>query len=307
MSSEDNKSKSEEINKFLQQNQDINSLSNNIKDENPSKEKPSEQELESQKKIEQKEEKILTKNSNTKKNKSLSPPIKFQSAATEFNSSLIENKKTNFFKSKKINLFEKKENCEKFCCNCTKTKCIKKYCECFANNRYCKDCNCIDCLNKPIYSSNNNNSSKDFSENEEIFCTCTKSNCNKKYCECYKSNKKCNDKCRCSNCLNSSYPIFNIKNKDTNSKENNSKENISDNDINNSNELISNKPNIELDENKSNSRKSSLNGEGSENSEESYQIQRISVFISQYQTLVNVEKFTKEDMKLLSKKRVNNK
>lgn len=216
-----------------------------------------------------------------------------------------KNKSKNSEIDEKENTFNNTK--EILCCNCTKTKCIKKYCECFANNRYCKDCNCIDCLNKPIYSSNNNNSSKDFSENEEIFCTCTKSNCNKKYCECYKSNKKCNDKCRCSNCLNSSYPIFNIKNKDTNSKENNSKENISDNDINNSNELISNKPNIELDENKFNSRKSSLNGEGSENSEESYQIQRISVFISQYQTLVNVEKFTKEDMKLLSKKRVKNK
>ena len=150
-------------------------------------------------------------------------------------------------------------------------------------------------MNKLIYSSNNNNSSKDFSENEEIICTCTKSNCNKKYCECYKSNKKCSDKCRCSNCLNSSYPIFNIRNKENNSDNDNN---------NNSNELISNQANIELNENKSNSRKSSLKGEESENSEESYQIQRISVFISQYQTLVNVEKFTKEDMKLLSKKRV---
>ena len=221
------------------------------------------------------------------------------------------NNKCNFFQSKKVTSSEIKENennittSEKLCCNCSKTKCIKKYCECFSNNRFCKNCHCVDCKNNPESSSFD--MGKEFTETDQVFCTCTKSNCNKKYCECYKSNKKCNDKCRCSNCLNSSYPIFNIKNKDTNSKENNSKENISDNDINNSNELISNKPNIELDENKSNSRKSSLNGEGSENSEESYQIQRISVFISQYQTLVNVEKFTKEDMKLLSKKRVNNK
>ena len=50
---------------------------------------------------------------------------------------------------------------------------------------------------------------------------------------------------------------------------------------------------------KINYRKSSSN----EDSDESFQIQRISIFINQYQTLVNVEKFSKEDMKLLSKKR----
>lgn len=36
-----------------------------------------------------------------------------------------------------------------------------------------------------------------------ITCTCTKSNCNKKYCECYKSGKMCNANCRCLNCKNS--------------------------------------------------------------------------------------------------------
>ena len=287
MSSEGNKSKSEEINKSSQ-NKESNNLSNNIKEESPSKSKQAEQELESSKLFESKIE--------IAGNKNLSLPVKFNSDTVDINSHLIENKTKSFFKSKKRKLFDKKENIEKFCCNCTKTRCAKKYCECFSNNRYCKDCNCVDCLNKYKYSNNNNSSSKELSENdiEEIFCTCTKSNCNKKYCECYKSNKKCSDKCKCSNCLNNNYPLFNIKNKEKD-KNNKNKENNSKSD-NYSNEIISNKvnkANMVLDEKKNNSNSDSEN--------KSYQIQRISVFISQYQTLINVEKFSKEDMKLIGK------
>ena len=82
-------------------------------------------------------------------------------------------------------------------CTCSKTKCMKKYCECLANNQYCYNCNCVDCHNLPEYQ---NEKMKD--NTESITCTCTKSNCNKKYCECYKTGKKCNDNCRCLNCLN---------------------------------------------------------------------------------------------------------
>ena len=82
-------------------------------------------------------------------------------------------------------------------CTCSKTKCLKTYCECLANNQYCFNCNCVDCHNLPEYQQE-----KYKQETEEITCTCTKSNCNKKYCECYKTGKKCNDNCRCINCLN---------------------------------------------------------------------------------------------------------
>ena len=37
------------------------------------------------------------------------------------------------------------------CCSCNKTKCIKKYCECFANNKLCTNCLCLDCRNKDIF------------------------------------------------------------------------------------------------------------------------------------------------------------
>lgn len=35
----------------------------------------------------------------------------------------------------------------KRCCNCEKSRCIKLYCDCYANGVYCDGCNCIDCLN----------------------------------------------------------------------------------------------------------------------------------------------------------------
>ena len=60
---------------------------------------------------------------------------------------------------------------------------------------------------------------------------------------------------------------------------------------------------MNLDEEKSNERKSL----SSNDSSDTYKIQRVSIFIDQYQTLVNVEKFTKEDMMLISKKRYSNK
>ena len=299
MSSEENKSKSEKINELHPKQNKNNSSSSDNKEEH---EKQMDQELESSKLGEQKLENPSIQNSiSTSYNKELTPSNNNKLGNIVINSPFNENKRKKFFKSKKKKLFDKKENIEKFSCNCTKTRCVKKYCECFANNRYCKDCNCVECLNKYIYSNNYNNSSKDLSENEEVFCTCAKSNCTKKYCECYKSGKKCNDKCRCTNCLNN-YPIYKIKNKGNKIKVVKSKENINNIEDNNLNELKSN--NIDLADKKFELRKLSSN-ENDDNSDEIYQIQRISVFISQYQTLVNVEKFTKEDMKFISKKRLN--
>ena len=90
---------------------------------------------------------------------------------------------------------------------------MKKYCECFANNKSCKNCICSDCKNKNEDINgdnkenivNNNSNINNLNNNKEIkivFCTCSKSGCNKKYCDCYKENQKCNIKCRCINCLN---------------------------------------------------------------------------------------------------------
>ena len=160
---------------------------------------------------------------------------------------------------------------KKSCCSCIKTKCIKKYCECFANNKCCTNCICIDCKNKEIYTNIQN---KDSTPNKEIvFCTCAKSGCNKKYCECYKEGLKCNIKCRCVKCLNCD--------------ENENSDKANDND-----------KNLSLDETRYESGKKSTIGESCE-----FNIEKISVLIGKTQTYINIEKLCKEDFELLCKKR----
>ncbi len=97
-------------------------------------------------------------------------------------------------------------------CNCTKTGCNKFYCQCFNQGRYCHGCNCINCNNKkPDYISSNKRPKESEEKNKTILisCTCTKSGCNKNYCECYKNKTKCNNLCRCRNCENSENYIDN--------------------------------------------------------------------------------------------------
>ena len=106
-------------------------------------------------------------------------------------------------------------------CTCQKTKCQKKYCACYASGKFCQDCDCKDCCNKPEIqidnNSNNNIKSNNINTSEEkmiynqinqekinskIACNCTKSNCIKKYCECYKQGTACSIMCRCMDCMN---------------------------------------------------------------------------------------------------------
>ena len=91
-------------------------------------------------------------------------------------------------------------------CSCSKTQCNRFYCECFRSKLYCIDCNCKNCQNKPPknYVSNRHpNLSTTQPKTELVICTCTKSGCNKKYCECYKNGTKCSSSCRCVGCENS--------------------------------------------------------------------------------------------------------
>ena len=217
------------------------------------------------------------------------------------------NNKFNFFQSTKVD-FDNKGNDinlnDKICCYCTKTRCIKKYCECYSNNRYCKNCHCVNCLNKFIHK--NNEPPKESVESNEVFCTCSKSNCNKKYCECFKSSQKCTFKCRCINCKNCNkqttfnFNVTNINNINNNSNINSNVNNSIANLCENKSEIIDLEEKEENEGNnsiKSNSRKSSLD------SNDSLQIQRVSVYINKYQTVIDVEKFTKEMMMFNSKKR----
>ena len=217
------------------------------------------------------------------------------------------NNKFNFFQSTKVDSDNKGNDInlnDKICCYCTKTRCIKKYCECYSNNRYCKNCHCVNCLNKFIHKGIE--PPKENVESNEVFCTCSKSNCNKKYCECFKSSQKCTFKCRCINCKNCNkqttfnFNVTNINNINNNSNINSNVNNSIANLCENKSEIIDLEEKEENEGNnsiKSNSRKSSLD------SNDSLQIQRVSVYINKYQTVIDVEKFTKEMMMFNSKKR----
>ncbi|GMI64229.1 TESMIN/TSO1-LIKE CXC 2, TESMIN/TSO1-like CXC 2 [Hibiscus trionum] len=119
-------------------------------------------------------------------------------------------------------------------CNCKKSKCLKLYCECFAAGVYCiEPCSCQDCFNKPIHEDTVLATRKQIeSRNPLAFapkvirtsdpipevgdeltttpasarhkrgCNCKKSNCLKKYCECFQGGVGCSINCRCEGCKN---------------------------------------------------------------------------------------------------------
>lgn len=89
-------------------------------------------------------------------------------------------------------------------CNCRKSKCLKLYCDCFSNGLFCsKDCECANCANLEINSKRLETLREDASKRSEAKgCKCTKSNCQKKYCDCYNRGLKCGQNCSCENCEN---------------------------------------------------------------------------------------------------------
>lgn len=110
----------------------------------------------------------------------------------------------------------------KITCNCKNSKCVKMYCECFRENGYCgSHCKCKDCQNfeNSVERANNiisvnRKQAEEFAfklSKDEIAakttaeprgCKCKKSQCQKKYCECFSEGGYCGADCCCVDCLN---------------------------------------------------------------------------------------------------------
>ena len=173
-----------------------------------------------------------------------------------------KNNTNNNLKTFSPNKYKEEKSKKKFICRCKKSNCMKLYCDCFANGEKCIGCNCTNCSNvigndiniKKVYDEvvGKNPVSMKLNLQKELKtngCNCSKSNCLKKYCECFKAGLKCSKTCRCKTCDNidknddkdsldideDKYNDINENNKNKNN-DSNIKENEKSKDMNHENE-----------------------------------------------------------------------
>lgn len=115
------------------------------------------------------------------------------------------------------------------CCKCPKSKCLLMYCECFSRDTLCNEkCSCYQCRNNVDFEEKRQKARKAVLEKDpnafmnklELIggeqselglkrgCNCKKTNCSKKYCECFFTGVKCSYLCNCDNCLNGGANTF---------------------------------------------------------------------------------------------------
>ncbi|CAD8102145.1 unnamed protein product [Paramecium primaurelia] len=132
-----------------------------------------------------------------------------------------KSKKEQAFKFQKENKIQKKTSFKfQQPCNCKNSGCIKRYCRCFHSGKTClPECQCQEgCLNQEHNNFERDQAIKHVNEKcyrnrkipkEALFkldiiygCSCSKSKCRKRYCECYLRNQNCTEKCKCFDCCN---------------------------------------------------------------------------------------------------------
>ena len=159
------------------------------------------------------EEKDAIKSNNNNENEKINMNINMNVSNNVYHFCLGEkNNNIQIYSSEK---YQEEKSKKKFQCRCKKSNCLKLYCDCFANGEKCIGCNCVNCSNvignevniKKVYDEvvGKNPVSMKINLQKELRtngCNCSKSNCLKKYCECYKAGLKCSKICRCKICEN---------------------------------------------------------------------------------------------------------
>ena len=96
-------------------------------------------------------------------------------------------------------------------CKCSKTRCLKQYCECFRFKRHCdENCKCSSgCLNRKEHEYARKRKFSQTKTGQQSVqakgCGCRKSGCKKQYCECFRKEESCTERCGCVKCGNNKY------------------------------------------------------------------------------------------------------
>jgi hypothetical protein len=114
-----------------------------------------------------------------------------------------------------ISAADKKPPPGEMACNCVRSKCLKLYCTCFQGGKVCtKSCTCVDCANTEKDGTGERQLAIQLCLEKRpdafemrvrepgIGCACKNNRCIRKYCECFRTELACTDKCSCRHCEN---------------------------------------------------------------------------------------------------------